>query len=261
MATRDDLMAEISEILSIPQVHKGVGSSVHNDFIGPLTRAVLGDELAESFPEKYRKIENVIRALGGVYLKADPTERGAGHTSEGTTSGGGGTLTNTGLETIRDLLITNGVKSITWASDPGVAELLDEGFTPEGIVDTRLRRQAEVAVRRGGVKFRAAVRRAYQDTCCITGANDLAALEAAHIAPYQGDQSDVVGNSLLLRADLHKLHDALLLAVSDEDLTVLMKPRLLASSYAQYAGKAITPPGGFTLSLEALRFQRERAGL
>lgn len=261
MANRDDLMLEISEILSLEPVTKGIGSSVHNDFIDPLAQAVLGNEIADSLTEKYRKIQQVIESLGGTYLRADPLVRGVGHTSEGTTSGGGGTLTNAGLEIIRDLLLTNGVPALTWPTDEGVADLIDEGFSPESIIDTRRKRLAEIATRPGGTKFRGAVRTAYANKCCISGANDLAALEAAHIAPYFGDQSDVVGNSLLLRADLHKLHDALLLAVSDEDLTVLMKPRLLDSTYAEFAGKEITLPRGVVLSTESLRFQRKRANL
>lgn len=254
-------MDEISEILSIAQVPKGIGSSVHNDFIDPLAQAVLGDELADALPEKYRKIQAVIEVLGGTYQRADPSQRGFGHTSEGTSSGGGGTLTNSGLETIRDLLLTNGVPALTWDSDEGVDDLKDEGFSPADIVDSRVKRQALIATRRGGPKFRNEVRTAYGDVCCMSGADDLAALEAAHIAPYQGDASDVVSNSLLLRADLHKLHDALLLAVSDDDFTVLMKPRLLDTIYAEFAGRRITLPTGVVLSGEALRFQRERAGL
>lgn len=261
MAQRDDLMAEISEMLSIPSVPKGVGSSVHNDFIDPLADAILGVELAESFHDKYRKIEGVITALGGTYLPGDPNIRGAGHTSEGTKSGGGGTLTNLGLETIRDLLLMNGVPAINRPDDPSIADELDAQFSPGDIVDRRTKRLQEVATRPGAARFRKTVATAYGNTCCISGADAKSALEAAHIAPYMGDESDVVSNALLLRADLHKLHDALLLAVSENDLTVLMKPSLLDTVYAEFHGKAITPPKGATLSGEALKFQRIRAGL
>ncbi len=261
MATRDGLMQDIADILGMLVVDKGVGSSVHNDFIDPLAVAVLGDDLAEEFPDKYRKIQAIIELLGGTYAPADPDKYGVGDTSEGTKSGGGGTLTNQGLGKIRDLLLENGVPNLSTELEAPVAVLINEGFDPSEIVASRPKRLAAIATRPGGTGFRNAVRKAYGEACCVTGTNDLAALEAAHIAPYQGPDSDKVGNALLLRADIHKLHDALLLAVSDEDLTVLVKPRLLDTTYADLAGESITPPRGFELSESALKLQRERCGL
>lgn len=261
MARRDDLMREISEMLSIPVVGKGVGSSVYNDFIDPLAGKVLGMELAGAFHDKYRKIEAVIEALGGHYLPGDPNVRGVGHTSEGTSSGGGGTLTNLGLETIRDLLLANGVPALEAFQDPGVAALLDEGFSPRDIVDARVRRVREVPTRPHASTFRNAVRAAYGQRCCVSGADAPAAVEAAHIAPYTGAESDMVSNALLLRADLHRLHDALLFAVHHEDLTVVIKSSLRDSVYAEFEGLTIRQPAGVRLSGEALRFHMDRCGL
>lgn len=261
MATRDVLMRDISEILAIPVVPKGVGSSVHNDFIVPLAEAILGPELASAIPDKYRRTKAVIEALGGTYIPADPDERGVGHTSEGTRSGGGGTLTNFGLQTIRDLLLTNGVPTLHWDDDPQVADLIDEGFSPAAIVDERVRRLRDVPTRPGAARFRETVRAAYRGYCCISGADAPAALEAAHIAPYQGERSDRVSNALLLRADLHRLHDALLLAVSDDDLTVIIKPSLRETVYAEFEGWTVEQPRGVQLSVEALRLHRDRCQL
>ena len=261
MAKRDDLMRDISEMLSIPVVPKGVGSSVHNDFIDPLANAVLGTELAETFHDKYRKIDAVITALGGTYVPGNPVARGTGDTSEGTSSGGGGTLTNLGLLKIRDLLIEHGVPTLELDSSASPAELFEQGFTPQDVLDTRVRVLAQVATRPGASAFRESVREAYNYRCCITGADMIAGLEAAHIAPYRGPESDRVDNALLLRADLHKLHDALLVAVSDEDLTVLMKPSVRDSSYGELAGVQIAAPAAVKLSSEALRFHRNRCGL
>lgn len=261
MARRDELMDEISQILSIPAAVKGVGSSVHNDFIDPLTVAVLGEELAGVFHDKYRRIEAVITALGGEYLPADPGRRGVGHTSEGTRSGGGGTLTNHGLETIRDLLLINGVPSLEWDEDVAPQDEVAQGFTPEEILDKRIRRLASVATRPGAQAFRSEVLSAYGSSCCISRYAVGAVLEAAHICPYRGPDSDRVANALLLRADLHKLHDARLLAVSDEDHTVLIKDMLKDSPYGDLEGVAITEPTGTGLSDAALRFHRDRCGL
>jgi hypothetical protein len=254
-------MQQVSEMLSIPIVEKGVGSSVHNDFIDPLAQAVLGDDLADAFHDKYRKIEAVVEALGGIYLPGDPNVRGAGHTSEGTTSGGGGTLTNLGLETIRDLLLANGVPALDQAEGPAIQTLLDEGFLPRDIVDSRVKRLQAVPTRPNATRFRTEVRAAYGERCCVSGADAPSALEAAHIAPYKGTESDFVSNALLLRADIHKLHDALLLAVNDTDLTVIIKDSLKDTVYAEFEGTSITEPKGVLLSGEALRFHRARCRL
>lgn len=260
MAERDRLMTDLIDLLDLPQVDKGVGSSVYNDFIGPLADKVLGADLANQLPDKYRKIQAIIEVLGGTYVPGDPARRGTGHTSEGTVSGGGGTLTNRGLRTIRDLVLTNGVPAFV-ASPDGPPSPAEEAFDPREVVDSRVRALRAVATRPGAARFRDRVREAYGNRCCITGADELAALDVAHISPYAGPDSDAVANALLLRADLHKLHDALLLAVSESDFTVLLKPRLLTTQYAALQGTRISLPSGASLSPLALRQQRERCGL
>jgi len=118
-----------------------------------------------------------------------------------------------------------------------------------------------VPTRPNATKFRTEVRAAYRERCCVSGADAPSALEAAHIAPYKGKESDLVSNALLLRADLHRLHDALLLAVRDDDLTVIIKDSLKYTVYAEFEGTKITEPTGVMLSGEALRFHRDRCGL
>lgn len=41
----------------------------------------------------------------------------------------------------------------------------------------------------------------------MTGCDVVQALDAAHISPYLGDQSNHVTNGVLLRADIHTLFD------------------------------------------------------
>lgn len=84
-------MAAISRLLDIPKVSKGVGSSVYNDFVTPLTEAV--GLRPRNYRNKYRRIEAVLRLLGEVY---DPRS----DTSEAAYSGGGGTITNAGLRKV-----------------------------------------------------------------------------------------------------------------------------------------------------------------
>ncbi|MBO3089082.1 hypothetical protein [Cellulomonas dongxiuzhuiae] len=84
-------MAEIIRLLGMPRVSKGEGSSVYNDFVGPLTKSVGLDPAA--YRNKYRRVEAVLRVLGEQYNPASDT-------SEATNSGGGGTITNAGLRKV-----------------------------------------------------------------------------------------------------------------------------------------------------------------
>ena len=47
------------------------------------------------------------------------------------------------------------------------------------------------------------------DKCCaISGEKQAAAIEAAHIVPVKAGGQEVIGNAVLLRADIHRLFDA-----------------------------------------------------
>ena len=52
-------------------------------------------------------------------------------------------------------------------------------------------------------------------------------LEAAHIMPYRGTAYDHPENGLLLRADIHRLFDRLLISVNPKTLVVTLAPALL----------------------------------
>ncbi len=68
-----------------------------------------------------------------------------------------------------------------------------------------------------------------------------AALEAAHIIPYRGPQTNHPTNGLLLRADMHDLFDLGLVAV-DESLRLLLARELVGTQYEQYAGQRLWMP-------------------
>lgn len=81
----------------------------------------------------------------------------------------------------------------------------------------------EVAERRGQEPFRKALLNAYDGRCAVTGCDAVdAPLEAAHISPYRGPQSNHVTNGLLLRAHIHTLFDVDLVCVRPEDLRVVL---------------------------------------
>jgi len=116
-----------------------------------------------------------------------------------------------------------------------------EPFNPASMVDGRTKVLQEVVRRQGQPKFREALMAAYEGKCAITGCDIEAVLEAAHIAPYFGKDSNVVQNGLLLRADIHTLFDLGQLKISPEGRVELHK-RLLGSVYAQYESRQIRRP-------------------
>jgi hypothetical protein len=80
-----------------------------------------------------------------------------------------------------------------------------EPFDPKGQDDARARVLREVVQRRGQQKFRKALIAAYGGRCAISGCPVTPLLEAAHITPYLGPDTNSITNGLLLRADLHTL--------------------------------------------------------
>ncbi len=96
--------------------------------------------------------------------------------------------------------------------------------------------------RLGQTEFREQLMAAYACRCAITGCDVPEALQAAHILPYLGPQSNVVQNGLLLRADVHNLFDSYLLSVEPDTLVVYLAPVLRHSVYAKFHGTVIRCP-------------------
>ena len=83
-------------------------------------------------------------------------------------------------------------------------------------VDLRKRAQRSHVVREGQRDFRLSVIDNYYGNCCITSSGVVEVLEAAHISPYSGVQSNRLDNSLCLRVDIHRLFDKFLLSIDPE---------------------------------------------
>lgn len=90
-------------------------------------------------------------------------------------------------------------------------------------------------------KFRALLREAQGDACAITDTNVPEVLEAAHIIPFSEGRScrDFVSNGLLLRSDIHKLFDRLLLSIDPKTMQVWLSPELRDGKYGVLHGKEI----------------------
>jgi hypothetical protein len=74
----------------------------------------------------------------------------------------------------------------------------DRSDDPKDDYDARRRVVRQIVARRGQPAFRAALLEAYQGRCAVTGCDAAAALEAAHLRPYRGPDSNSVTNGLLL---------------------------------------------------------------
>jgi hypothetical protein len=104
-------------------------------------------------------------------------------------------------------------------------------------VDRRTVRTQVSVIRPGQGNFRATMLDRYGGECCISGCKVDTLLEAAHIIPYRGDQSDDATNGLLLRVDLHRLFDAHLITINPATLTVEVAKSLDDAGYQCYHGK------------------------
>ena len=112
----------------------------------------------------------------------------------------------------------------------------------EGLADGRDRVVASIVRRRGQPEFRRALLEAYGGACAISGCDSEPALEACHIRPYKGPQTNSLSNGLLLRADLHTLFDLGLLAVDTASMTAIVAPELRGTTYSDLSGKPVFVP-------------------
>jgi putative restriction endonuclease len=103
---------------------------------------------------------------------------------------------------------------------------------PADDYDARRRTYRNIVARRGQPAFRRALFDAYDGRCAITGCDATAALEAAHLRPYRGPDSNLVSNGLPLRADIHTLLDLRLIAI-EPDTRAIVASKILAGTQYQ----------------------------
>ncbi len=126
-------------------------------------------------------------------------------------------------------------------------------FNPKDLTDARERIEREILYRRGQKKFRDDLLKAYGGQCAITDCDAKDALEAAHIFPYRGADTNHVKNGLLLRADIHTLFDFYLISIDPNTLKVVISSTLLNTCYKELNDKPLkSPKNGARPSLEAI---------
>ena len=253
-------MGALSDALGIDHHDCGKGSNVEGSFLVAIADAIgLGDQATN------RSIEGNIDLLIE-YLTA---EQGSAYHSSG------GTITNRVLAAILNGIVDGGHAVVDLNRGAPAARIAiarpakDNPTALEAAIDTlelsdeRKRSLRRVVVREGQDRFRSAVLSAYGGRCAITGTSVSQALEAAHIRPYRGAHTNHVSNGLLLRADLHRMWDAGLLAVHEETLTVLLATHVDVQTYDGLREQRISIPEKSCQHplREALRLQREWANL
>ena len=139
----------------------------------------------------------------------------------------------------------------------------EDAFDPMSVEDARERILRSLTQRRGQKPFRDSLIDAYEGRCAITGCSVLDVLEAAHIHPYRGPDTNKVSNGLLLRTDVHTLFDCRLLAIDADTMTIIVAPQLSDSEYGTFHGRPLSIPRNpaWRPSSEALNRQRKTSGL
>ncbi|QAA94430.1 hypothetical protein CKA81_11760 [Pollutimonas thiosulfatoxidans] len=137
-----------------------------------------------------------------------------------------------------------------------------DAFDPQSIEDGRKRIATDIVRRRGQPAFRHQLIAAYGGRCAITECNVVDVLEAAHIYPYRGSETNVVTNGLLLRTDIHTLFDLGWITINADDYTVTVHQNLRQSEYGQWHGKLLKLPTSASMmpSREALEWHQSETG-
>lgn len=112
-------------------------------------------------------------------------------------------------------------------------------FDPTSIVDARDRVWGAIVRRRGQPAFRKALLAGYGRKCALTGCSVVEILEAAHVVPYKGVETNTSANGLLLRADIHTLFDMYLITIEPDTRRVLVSPSLAGTEYEGLQGMPI----------------------
>lgn len=115
-------------------------------------------------------------------------------------------------------------------------------FDVSSITDGRHKILATVVRRQGQPAFREKLTVAYSGACAITGCDVIEALEAAHIHPYRGPETNSVNNGILLRSDIHTLFDIGLIRINPEKLTIHISQKIMSSIYGKFHGRQLNLP-------------------
>ena len=138
--------------------------------------------------------------------------------------------------------VTDIVSDVLEATARAELDEVTAATVPADDYDARLRIYRQIVARRGQSGFRAALMDAYRGRCAVTGCDVPEALEAAHLRPYRGPESNTVPNGLLLRSDVHTLFDLRLLALDPTTRQLVVSKRLAGTQYESMSGHRVADP-------------------
>lgn len=117
----------------------------------------------------------------------------------------------------------------------------DQKFDVYNVIDARKKQERAIVIRQGQTDFRKKVLDAYNHKCAISENDVEEVLEAAHIFPYKGKDTNTINNGILLRSDLHLLFDKKLIRINQEYI-VEISPQLVNTVYKKYSGIKLRLP-------------------
>jgi hypothetical protein len=120
--------------------------------------------------------------------------------------------------------------------------------------DLRKRALKPGVQREGATRFRKEVLGNYGNKCAITGISVADTLQAAHIRPYNGPQTNHPANGIALRSDIHRLFDLGKIRINPEDYHIILHQDI-ESEYRNICsekldlGSVLIPPNKAALEL------------
>ncbi|MBD2136605.1 HNH endonuclease [Anabaena sp. FACHB-1237] len=159
--------------------------------------------------------------------------------------------------------VAEALKILGWVNNKEQSELLEQRkiiesagyFNPDNIEDARKRINTSIIERQGQSDFRRKLLNAYNNKCAITGCDVESAIEAAHIIPYRGIETNHPANGLPLRADIHTLFDLHLISIKPDTYEIVIAHKIEGSCYQYLANQKLSLPisQDFLPSQEALQ--------
>jgi hypothetical protein len=124
----------------------------------------------------------------------------------------------------------------------------------------RLMRLGIIASRPNQSAFSASIRRTYENKCAVTRNSTAEVLEAAHIKIAKNIDDNSVQNGILLRADIHALFDAGLIALTLDGKRLELSTELKDSAYEHLREANVFQPDADKPSEMNIRHHRLRFG-
>lgn len=98
---------------------------------------------------------------------------------------------------------------------------------------------AQTKARLDQARFRGVMLQEFDGKCALSGCDEQVVLEACHVIPFAEEGVDEAQNGLLLRADLHRLFDDLLISVNPTTRSWVFAERARAH-YADLHGRTMS---------------------